>query len=719
MNGFDGVGPFSEKSGMRKLSFIVTLTVSAALYAGEPADAHFYVRKANDPAVVHADAKIRWRSVSPETFQDAERLGKPLFLFVTTEWLKAGKEMERATFGDVEIATRLNEEFIPVKIDRDAHPGLDFRLQQAVAAVSGVRGWPLCAIATPEGHVFAGGTSFPADDDPVTQKPGLRGIIFQVIKVLREQRDDADKAGRALSAELAKTDGKPALTEVPADLLKGVTEGLAAEQENTAGRPVGTIVRFPAPRALLGGLIWAERTKDEALRARTLKQIDEMLSGGIYDCLDQGFFRCAVDGNWRVPRFEKLLVQNAEMMRVLFAAWQLTGDGRYLHTMALPCGWVSRRLKAGELYSNALAGGANEFSEGDFYTWSVAEVEALIPDEGQLELFRKAFDIGELGDLPVSAPHRNVLPNAMFSVLNVSAIAKAMKTRPDVNEVETNLHSLRQAQAKRPAPERSRVVCVDSNALFALAMIESGIGYSKERSWADEGLARLRELLKISDVHALSADGKVLSKAQLSDEAAVSLACAAAFEATGDAEFERQGVLCLERIESAYLDAKDNTFFDRPAGAGEFAAARGRVKIYADTWEPSPMGLAAQAFLKWSALLDRPAYWMRAKQCVLGCGEITEGLGHYGASLATAADWLKHGGVTVTVVSKPNAPEGDALRLAAQSVFAPGKAVKRAAMPDAAPGIDVAKTVAYAVIEKNGKRVLTSDAETLKKAMRE
>lgn len=719
MNGFDGVGPFSEKSGMRKLSFIVTLTVSAALYAGEPADAHFYVRKANDPAVVHADAKIRWRSVSPETFQDAERLGKPLFLFVTTEWLRAGKEMERATFGDVEIATRLNEEFIPVKIDRDAHPGLDFRLQQAVAAVSGVRGWPLCAIATPEGHVFAGGTSFPADDDPVTQKPGLRGVIFQVIKVLREQRDDADKAGRALSAELAKTDGKPALTEVPADLLKGVTEGLAAEQENTAGRPAGTVVRFPAPRALLAGLIQAERTKDGALKERVLGLLNKMLNGALYDCVDHGFFRCAVDGDWRVPRFEKLLIQNAEMIRVLTAARQITGDIRYWHISGMTREWAQRRLRSGDYYASALAGGADEFSEGDYYTWNVAEIEGLIRNENEQALFKKVFEIGEQGDLAVTAPFRNVLPNAMHSPENVMRVAGTLKQdSKDTGKLVDHLELLRRAQIRRPAPQRSTVICVDANALFAAAVMEGDVRDSAYDA-APKGVELLRALLKIKDVHALNANGKVLSKAQLSDEAALSLACAAAFEYTGDAEFEKEGVACLERIETAYLDAKDNTFFDRPDGAGEFAAVRGRVKIYADTWEPSPIGLAAQAFLKWSALLDRPAYWMRAKRCVLGCGEITEGLGHYGATLATAADWLKNGGVTVTIVSKPKAAQGESLLHWARSIYAPGKAIKRAPMPDAPAGVDASKTEAYAVIEKNGKRVLTSDYAVMQKAMQD
>jgi len=692
---------------------------AALANGGEPADAHFYVRKSKDPAVVQADARVRWRNVVPETFQEAERTGKPLFFFVTADWLKAGKEMERVTFGNVEIATRLNDEFIPVKVDRDAHPALDFRLQQAVSAVSGMRGWPLCAFVTPEGHVFAGGTSFPAEDDPVTQKPGLRGVIFQVIRVLREQRDDADKAGAALTKELAKVDTKPALADIPPDLLKGVVDGLVAEEQTTEGRPAGTVVRFPAPRALLAGLILAERTKDEALKERILALVNRIMDGAVYDCIDKGFFRCAIDGDWKTPRFEKLLVQNAEMMRLMWAAWQLTGEGRYLRSMTLTSGWANRRLKSGELLASALAGGADEFSEGDFYTFTVAEVEAQITDEKQLTLFKKVFEIGELGDLPTSAPYRNVLPNAEHSMRPVMDLAAKMKMSEEVNKLEDSLHKLRQAQFRRPAPERSRVVCVDSNALYATTMIEAGNGYRSGTGWADEGLLKLRALLKIKGAHALNAEGKVLSSAQLSDEAALALACAAAFEYTGDPEFEKQGVACLERIETDYLDAKDNTFFDRPANAGEFAAVRGRVKIYADTWEPSPMGLAAQAFLKWSALLDRPAYWMRAKKCVLGCGEITEGLGHYGATLATAADWLKNGGVTVTVVSKPNAPEGDTLRWTAMSVFAPGRVVKRAAMPDAAPGVDVSKTPAYAVIEKNGKRVLTSDPEALKKAMRE
>jgi uncharacterized protein YyaL (SSP411 family) len=261
----------------------------------------------------HADNPVDWYPWGEEALRKAAAQDKPIFLsvgYAACHWCHV---MERESFEDPETAELMNREFVSIKVDREERPDVDSIYMDAVQALSGSGGWPMSAFLTPEGRPFYAGTYYPKE--PAHGMPAFRQVLAGVAEAWHERRDEIlAQAGRVTEAiaRVGLIDGSQgSLSE---DVTSRALESLSGGFDHTWGG-FGGAPKFPQPAVL--EFVLRQAVRGVPLVSRMLGlTLEKMASGGIYDQLGGGFARYSTDAHWRVPHFEKMLYDNAQMARI-------------------------------------------------------------------------------------------------------------------------------------------------------------------------------------------------------------------------------------------------------------------------------------------------------------------------------------------------------------------------------------------------------------------
>ena len=247
--------------------------------------------------------------------------------------------MERECFEDEEIARLMNERFVCVKVDREERPDVDALYMEFVQASTGHGGWPLNVFVTPDGVPFWGGTYFPPA--PRTGMPSWPQILEAVSDAWKERRDEIEEQGPAVTARLR---GAAALRPSPEPLGPAELEQAVQGMRQSYDRRNGGFGR--APKFLPASALEFLLARGE--REMSLGTLRAMAAGGIHDLLGGGFARYAVDHQWVVPHFEKMLYDNALLARAYLHGWQVSGDGRLREVCERTLDWALREMRAPE-----------------------------------------------------------------------------------------------------------------------------------------------------------------------------------------------------------------------------------------------------------------------------------------------------------------------------------------------------------------------------------
>lgn len=426
-----------------------------------------------------AEQAIDWYPWGEEAFRRARETGRPILLDIGASWCHWCHVMDEGTYADDEVARLLRQHFVAVKVDRDEHPEVDRRFQQQVSALSGEGGWPLTGFLTPDGEVFLGGTYFPPTDGH--GRPGFRRVLKEVARLWREEPERIGQNTKAVQGALARLAARRA-PEGPAlgAFAEGVVEELGAGFDPVHGG-FGGAPKFPHPIAL-ELLLWDEfRHGHAASGGRARETLLRMADGGLYDQLGGGFHRYSVDEGWHVPHFEKMGVDNAELLSAYVAGWRRFHEPRFEEVVRGTIGWVTEVLgdpaggwKASQDADNAPG------DDGGFFTWSRAELRgALAPEEYRLLL--RVFGVDTEGRMP-HAPERSVL----FRLLPLEEAADGLElSRPPSEVFEGAVRALRTVRARRPAPPVDPALYASINGRFVAAFARAAAALG-EPSWLDE-----------------------------------------------------------------------------------------------------------------------------------------------------------------------------------------------------------------------------------------
>ncbi|MCV7419646.1 thioredoxin domain-containing protein [Mycobacterium yunnanensis] len=323
----------------------------------------------------HADNPVHWQQWTTEALAEAAARDVPILLsigYAACHWCHV---MAHESFADDQVAAAMNADFVCIKVDREERPDLDAVYMTATVALTGQGGWPMTCFLTPDGRPFFCGTYYP--------KANFLELLAAVADTWRQRRDEVERASDDIAGELAAMvsglpGGGPALEPVVCD--RAVAAVLADEDVARGG--FGNAPKFP-PSALLEALLrHVERTADAGALATVERALGAMARGGIYDQLAGGFARYSVDASWVVPHFEKMLYDNALLLRV-YAHWARRSAEPLARKVADETAtFLLRDLGAGGMFTSSLDADADGV-EGLTYAWTPAQLwEVLGDDDG-------------------------------------------------------------------------------------------------------------------------------------------------------------------------------------------------------------------------------------------------------------------------------------------------------------------------------------------------
>src|SRR3954466_11797479 len=294
----------------------------------------------------HANNPVDWYPWGPEALERAVREDRPILLsigYAACHWCHV---MEHESFENPATAALMNERFVNIKVDREERPDLDVIYMQAVQAMTGHGGLPMAVFLTPEGVPFYGGTYFPKDD-----RQGMPSFTRILNSVSNAYATKADQVARTAASVREMYDAARAAARSPGpltrDLLEQAYRSLARLYDEEHGGFSGA-PKFPQTMSLDFLLRYSARKGIENAGQMVLRSFRQMARGGIYDQIGGGFARYSVDAYWLGPHFEKMLYDNALLVRLGAALWQVTREDEVRRVTEETIGWLAREMTSPE-----------------------------------------------------------------------------------------------------------------------------------------------------------------------------------------------------------------------------------------------------------------------------------------------------------------------------------------------------------------------------------
>jgi hypothetical protein len=618
---------------------------------------------------------VDWYPWCEEAFQKAKELDYPVLLDVGAVWCHWCHVIDRESYEDEEIAKIINENFIPIKVDRDERPDVDRRYQQAVSAITGQGGWPLTAFMTPEGKVFFGGTYFPPND---TQNlPSFRTVLQRVIDYYKNNKDKIIAESNRIFQALSQVNELEPGTDEPNILLVDKAIHSVMDLFDPVNGGFGTAPKFPHYAATELLLARYYESNDEEFLNVVEKTLTGVAKGGIHDHIGGGFHRYSVDAQWIVPHFEKMSYDNSEYIKNYLLAYQATGNELYRETAEGIISFVTDVLsdkERGGFYGSQDAD-IDLHDDGDYFTWTKEEAkEALSYDEARvISLYYNIYSRGEMKH----NPSRNVL----FIDMVPEEIGGRLGISPD--KVRELIHSgkknLFEARKKRPAPYVDKIVYTSWNGMMisAFFLAYKILGNDNFRDFALKTIDFLIEncFEERAGFYHTYFDGQANVTGFLDDQVKMGIACLDAYEITGKGHYSEVAINLARIAADKFYDESRGGFFDIEGRNGSVVTLRNRLKPIQDDPIQSPNSSAAILFDKLYYLTNDYNYRYYAEGTLKYFGRIAEKYGLYAASYFVALHYhLKHP-VQVVVVGRSADSKTQELLRTAWSIYRPHKLV--------------------------------------------
>jgi uncharacterized protein YyaL (SSP411 family) len=404
----------------------------------------------------HAHNPVDWYPWGEEAFEAAARTDKPIFLSIgysTCHWCHV---MEEESFDDPTVAAALNASFIAIKVDREQRPDLDDIYMTAVQLMGRRGGWPMSSFLTSEGRPFFGGTYYPPDR--------FLELLAAVDRAWVDERDSlVTTAERLAEAVRDLTSLREQGAEVDDQVLDRAAAALVERHDRELGG-FGAAPKFPHEAELLFLADRALRTGDDDLISVVEHSLDAMARGGLHDQVGGGFHRYSTDAQWLVPHFEKMLYNQAQMVRAYLAGYRLTGRGYFERVARHTLAYVLREMTSPEGTFYSATDADSEGEEGSYFVWTPAEMQQVLGDDASLAA--EVFGVSEDGNFE----GRSILflPKPFDEVARLHD----MPLESLLDRVDGWRESLRAARADRVAPLRDEKILTAWNGMMIVALCD-------------------------------------------------------------------------------------------------------------------------------------------------------------------------------------------------------------------------------------------------------
>ncbi|MDX6246149.1 MAG: uncharacterized protein QOE76_3872, partial [Frankiales bacterium] len=593
----------------------------------------------------HRDNPVDWWPWTPEAFAEAGRRQVPVLLsvgYAACHWCHV---MAHESFEDLATAAYLNEHFVCIKVDREERPDVDAVYMEVTTAMTGQGGWPMTAFLTPAGEPFYCGTYFPPQ--PRYGTPSFGQVMAAVVEAWTNQRDQVLEAGAHIVSQLADRQGAaagsaeltPALLD---DAVALLAKGFDDERGGFGGAP-----KFPPSMVLEWLLRHHARTGD----ARSLHMVERtavaMARGGLHDQLAGGFARYSTDASWIVPHFEKMLYDNALLLRCYCHLWRQTADPAVrdlARRVAVDTAdFLVRELRTPEGGFASALDADTEGVEGRYYVWTPEQLaEVLGPDDG-------------------------AWAGALFAVTadgtfeHGSSVLQLLTDPDDVVRATSVRLRLKASRDERVAPARDDKVVAAWNGLTIAALVEAGMLFERpDLVHVATACAELLDRVHLHDGRLLrtSRDGEPGNNAGVLEdygdvaEGLLVLACA-----TSDPRWVRLAGALLDTVLAHFPDGSGG-FFDTADDAEPLIS---RPQDATDNATPSGAATVTSALLSYAALTGSAAHREAAETALATLVPLLAEHPRFAGWAGAAAEALLAGPAEIAVVGAPADPRTQAL----------------------------------------------------------
>ncbi len=604
----------------------------------------------------HADNPVDWQEWGTAAFEEARERNVPVLLsvgYAACHWCHV---MAHESFEDEAVAAVLNERFVSVKVDREERPDIDAVYMAATTATTGSGGWPMTCLLTPEAEPFFCGTYLPRDQ--------FLRLLAAVDDAWRTREREVRESGIRIASTLAKATTTSKAATVDEEVLTAAVARLATAFDDMHGG-FGTAPKFPPSMVLEFLLRHHARTGASTALEMATRTLEAMARGGMYDQLAGGFARYAVDSAWVVPHFEKMLYDNALLLRVYLHWWKASGSALARRVVDETAGFLLRDLRTAEGGFAASLDADTEGHEGVTYVWTPAELsEVLGPDDG-----------------PEAARLLAVTDRGTFE--HGTSTLQLREDPADPEWFETVRARLKERRDARPQPARDDKVVTSWNGLAIAALADAGavLGRPEWVTAATEcaDLVVGRHLID-GRLRRSSLGGAVgTAEAVADDYGNLAEGLLALHQATGELRWLEVAGDLLDRAIERFGDG-DGGFYDTASDAEQLYL---RPRSGSDNAEPSGQSALAGALVTHGALVGSSQHLDAGRRAVAAAGDIAARDPRFAGWTLAVAEALATGPLEVAVVGTDD--EARAMLALTRGSTSPGLVL--AAGPPDAPGV--------------------------------
>ena len=569
----------------------------------------------------HAYNPVDWYPWEDEAFARAKKEDKPIFLSIgysTCHWCHV---MAHESFENTEIAALLNKYFICIKVDREEQPDVDQMYMAATMAMNGSGGWPMSVFLLPDGRPFYAATYIPAKS--MYGRPGFPEIIEAVHKAWQGRRDELQQAAARLIHTL-KEQHQVSGSGITSDIDDRAFSELSAEYDAVHGG-FGGAPKFPRPVLFNFLLGYYHKTGNKHTLAMTTATLTAMAAGGMYDQLGGGFHRYSVDGQWRIPHFEKMLYDQAQLLNSYLDVAQITGEAEYAAVARSIAGYVLRNMQDpdGGFYSAEDADSDDPYSpgshgEGAFYLWTEKDIVTTLGTRAA-NIFNFCYGVEFDGNALQDPQHEFTGRNILYRAKSDREAAAHFSM--NVTEITASLEKSRKIlfarRATRVRPHRDDKIITAWNGLMIGALARAGaiLNEPKMIDAAYRAEQFIRASLYDPETGLLQRryrDGEAAHSGQLDDYVFLVYGILELYQVAQDPELLTWAMELTKKSIHLFWDKKSNGFFDSIIDE----KVPLRMKADYDGAEPAANFIAAMNLIRLGRMTANSDWLARAQKTI-------------------------------------------------------------------------------------------------------
>ena len=607
----------------------------------------------------HADNPVNWYPWSSEALNLSKNENKPIFLSIGYSACHWCHVMEKESFENNKVANILNEHFISIKVDREERPDIDSIYMNAVQSMGINGGWPLSVFLTPECMPFYAGTYFPTNDRH--GMPGFINILENIQKIYNSEFEKVNSIAKNVTEHLQHDDNNTNGL-INEGILHNAFEILKNNFDDENGG-FGTFPKFP--QAMIYEFLLQYYSKYENTEALDMVEftLSKIANGGIFDQIGGGFHRYSTDQKWIIPHFEKMLYDNALLVKLYLHLYQITGNSIFKNIIDKTLNFIENEMldKNGGFYSSIDADTNN--IEGEYFVWTKKELTNIF-DNNDLNLICDFFGIKENGNFEGS--------NVLHLPINEKEFLEKHNIKS--SKIESLIQKLIHERNKRTKPNLDTKILTSWNGLMLGAFAEAGVVLNNNH-YTEIANINAKYIINIYKNHGMllrDNNSKNASRGFLEDYAYFIDGLLKLHESNLNKEILNNALEITEDMKNLFWDNSSNSLYDTSIYHEKLIK---RPKDLYDNAVPSPNSVSAQILMKLSIITNNDEYKNISDQLIKSSinlmNKFPNASGNWLCNLSYLLSTVKE----IVVVGDPYDEELVELKLQIHKTFIPNKIV--------------------------------------------